>query len=141
MVIQVGVFYVRQIFDIKEFLGFSRSAFGYLHRLVFYVQSKIFVHNQGLYETVTVYIEGGRLFASARNYKRSSRLVDKYRVHFVHDSEVQASLHHRFHIVFQVITKIIKTELVVSSVSYIRVIRLALLVIGHIVDVYADGKT
>ena len=42
---------------------------------------------------------------------------------------------------FQVVAQIVETELVVGAVSYVAGIGGALLVVGHVVNVYAHGKS
>ena len=76
MVVDFGIFYIRKVFYTEELFGFSRAVLGNLNGLILYVERVILVGNKRFYKAVAVEIKRGGLFASARNYKRSSRLVD-----------------------------------------------------------------
>ena len=88
-----------------------------------------------------MFIQFARLIASARNNKGSTRLIDKNRVNLVDDCERVTSLNSVFFIGNHVITKIVKSHLVVCSVSNVCVVRVLLSLVILSVRDKSDGKS
>ena len=80
------------------------------------------------------------LGAVARYDKRSSRLVDKYGVHLVHDGEIVPSLNHVLLVGDHVVSQIVKSELVVGTVCYIAGIRRSFFFLCLVMDNKTGGE-
>ena len=140
MVRQSRVFYIGKTCKTEETFRFFCAGFGYLHGFFFYVYGKVFVENEGFYEFVcgNVFIAG--FLPSAGNDKRGSRLVDKDRVHFVHDGEIERTLNHLLESAFKVIAEVIEAHFVVGTVSYVACVSLLFVLVFHTGNRDAYGK-
>ena len=86
-------------------------------------------------------VKVGRFVALTRYNKRSSCLVDKNGVNLVNDGKVKGSLNLLVLVNDHIITKIVKTKLVVCTVGYVGVVSLSALVVIQTVNNKSNRKT
>ena len=145
------IFNAEGLFGARHTLWRQRRSLGFfIHNVirvaVFVVVFFLLVHFRDLDESellgeiVDGVIEGGGFVALSRNNQRGSRFVDKDGVHLVHDGKVMTALHLLFLIDNHIVAQIVKTQLVVGAVGDIAGIRLAALVIFHIVQNQTDTQ-
>ncbi len=142
-----------QILNMEKALHFCHTLGGEVHRLFLFIHNKItgliviFFHDDVhfrqffcrsplklLCQVVTCFIDLGRFSTAAGNDQRCPRLVDKYRVHLVHNGIVKLSLYQLLFINNHVITEIIKSKLIIRSIGNITVIGFSSLIIVHAVQ-------
>ena len=61
-------------------------------------------------------------FGRARNDQRSTRFINKDRINLIDNRKAEIALHHIFKTEFQIVTKVVKAELIIRAVSYITTI-------------------
>ena len=86
-------------------------------------------------------VQVGRFFAGAGNNQRGTRFVDKDTIHFVDDAIVQLALHHLVLAYYHVVTQVVKAELVIGAVGYVRSIGSLAVGVVHIMHNQAHAKT
>ena len=156
MVQQRGVFHIHQVFHAEIFFRFFHTALCKRCRACFFVHNKIavigffrvflfvhlgnFVHLQGSGKIVCAAVHIRRLFAAAADDQRCTRLVYQNGVNFVHNSKVMAALHLLLFVKHHIISKIVKSHLIVGAVSNVAVICLLPFGIVFFVDNQTCGQ-
>ncbi len=130
---------VVHVAEAEQLFCFADAFFGKRRGPVFFLDDVIDILNQFWNDFVDAVILVGGLFGGAGNDQRSAGLVDQDGVHFVHDSEVMATLHTVHEIEFHVVAEVIESEFVVRAVGDIRAIGRAPLDVAQIVHDHADG--
>ena len=139
IMVKLDILYVRKVVDREETLGFRYAVFGKRNRLFLLVEVDI-VRFKRLCEAVSHDVHFAGLAAAAGNNKRGTGFVDKNRVYLVDNTEVKRTLNFVALINNHIVAKVIETELVIRSVSYIAVVCGALCVVIHARDRNAYGE-
>ena len=160
IMLNLQVFRVCQVLDIEELLYLLHTFLCQIDYLIFFIDNEItglndfLTHNgshlshlaaglttfQLLCQNVTNFIQFGGFTTLAGNNQRGTCLVNQYRVHLINDGVVQFSLYQLFFINNHVITKIIKTILVICHVSNITGILLPSFIVFHGVQNHTDSQ-
>ena len=91
-------------------------------------------------QDITHLIQLGGLTALSGYDQRSTRLVNQYRVHLVDNGIIQIPQHHLLFVDRHIITKIVKTQLIVRHIGDITVISLFPLLRGHGIKHHSYGQ-
>ena len=154
------VFGIRKVIYVEEFLRLCHTFLGQRNDLVFFVYDKIaclryFLAHDGchlcdftgslaffelLCEDIACLIKLCGFPALSGNNKRRSRLVNKHGIDLVDNGIYEVSLHELSLIYDHVVTKIIKSVLVIRNVCDIACVSLTSLVILHGIQNNADGE-
>ena len=81
-----------------------------------------------------------RLFSAARDDERRARFVYEYGVHLVHYGVRVAALHGLLLVDDHVVSEVVKAELVVRAVGYVRGVGFLFVLFLYIVGDEADGQ-
>ncbi len=107
------------------------TLFGQHNGFMFFILLVIFRY-QGRNKFVDSDVQLGRKLGRAGNNQRRPRFVDKDRVDFVDDGEIERPLHHLLQRILHIVAQIIKAEFVVRAVCDIGGIGIAALLIRQI---------
>ena len=157
IVLDLQIFRIRKIFYMEELLYLLDTVFCQVDAFFLFIDDKIsgfldllahdsihlaefpagFPPLQLPCQYIAGLIESGGFPTLAGNNKRCSGLVDKNRVHLVDNRIFHAPLHQLFLIDHHVISQVIESQLVISHIGNITVVRLAPFITVHAVQHHA----
>ena len=161
IVLDFQIFRICQVFNIKKLLYFLYTLLCQVNDFILFIDNEIsgfrdlLAHDGGhlrhlaasfapfqlACQDIADLIEFCGFPALAGNDQRRSRLVDQYGVHLVDDGVVQISLYQLFFVDHHVITKIIKSQLIVGHVGNVAGIGRPALVAFHGIEHNAHGQS
>ena len=150
-----------QVFNAEEFLYFVDTLLSQVDDLVLLIDNEVsglddlLAHDgchlshfpagltalQLFCQNITDFVETGRLSALSGNNKRCSGLINQYGVNLINDGIVQISLYKLFFVDHHIVTKVIKSQLVVGHIRDIARILGTSLVIFHGVQNHTYGQS
>ena len=161
IVLDLQVFRICQVLDIEEFLNLLHTLLGKVYNLIFFIYYEVtgldnfFAHDgshlchlmagfttfQLLCKDITHFIELRGLTALSGNDQRCTCLIDQDRVDLIDDTVVQISLYQLFFIDDHVITKVIKSQFVISYISNIASVCCTALFRFHVVQYNTNSQS
>ena len=161
VVLDLKVFRISKVLDIKEFLNLLDTLFGKVDNLVFFIYNEItgldnfFTHDGShlchlmarfttlklLCKDIAYFIKLRGFAALSGNDQRCTCLVDQDGVDLIDDTVVQISLYQLFFINNHVVTKVIKSQFVVGYVSNITSVCFTALFRFHVVEYNTNSQS
>ena len=161
VVLDLEVFRICKVLDIKEFLNLLDTLFGKVDDLVLFIYNKVtgldnfFTHDSShlchlmarfttfklLCKDITHFIKLRGFAALSGNDQRCTCLVNQDGVDLIDDTVMQISLYQLFFINNHVVTKVIKSQFVVGYVSNITSICFTAFFRCHVVEYHTDSQT
>src|SRR5699024_9893929 len=161
IVLDLQVLRIRKVLNVEEILHLLHAALCKVDDLIFLIYDEVsglhnlFAHNGGhlghlmaglaalklLGQDIADFIELGGVAALTGNDQRGTGLVDKHGVHLVDDTVVKFSLYKLFLVDYHVVTKVIKSQLVIGHIGDVASVSRTSLLRLHIVQYHAHGKT
>jgi len=111
--------WIIQIINLQDIFSLCNTFFRHDYGPRFFIYSKIHVAFKARNYFIDFVIQTRRFLGRSGYNQRCSCLVNQYAVNLINNSKIQVSLSQRIHIKFHVIAQVIKTKLIVCSVSYI----------------------
>ena len=141
VVIKIGVFKIGEVCYVEKSFSLFDTLIGEHDSLFFFLDREILTLSALTSKVVRTLIKFAGLSSSARNNERSSRLVDKNRVHLVDDCVIEFALHFVRLSHNHIVAQKVEAEFVVGAIGYVALIRLSLILGAHLRHYDADGKS